>query len=48
MSAIRKIVVSAAALFLSLSALLVTTGTGNADTGWNATPACDTGWNCGD
>ena len=47
MSTIRKIALSAAALFLSMSAILMTAGTGSADTGWNVTPACDTGWNCG-
>lgn len=46
MSAIRKIAMSAAALFLGFSAMFLTAGTGNADTGWNSVPPCDTGWNC--
>lgn len=47
MSAIRRIVLAVAALFLSTSAVLLTGGTASADTGWNSTCPPDTGWNCG-
>ncbi|WP_260191127.1 hypothetical protein [Actinophytocola gossypii] len=40
MSAIRKIAVSTAALFLGLTALFVTTGTAAADCDWNAPVPC--------
>lgn len=46
MSAIRKISLSFAALFIGFSAMFLTAGTASADTGWNAAPQCDTGWNC--
>lgn len=45
MSAIRKIVVSAATLFLGLSAMFMVAGTASAENGWNWLQ-CENGWNC--
>jgi hypothetical protein len=45
LSAIRKIVVSAAILLLSAFAVSLGAGAASADTGWNAALECDTGWN---
>jgi hypothetical protein len=50
MSAIRKVVVSAAALFLSLSGLFFANATASADNDWTSTGAhansiqCDNDW----
>lgn len=40
MAAIRKIVVSIAALFLGFSAMFLTTGTASADCDWNSPVPC--------
>jgi hypothetical protein len=51
MLSIRKIVLSASALFLGLSAMFLTAGVSAADNGWNGggntvqTIQCDNGWN---
>jgi hypothetical protein len=42
MSAIRKITVAVAALFLSVSAMFLATGTAAADCDWNSPLPCQT------